>query len=161
VTWREAFRQQALSDYDVFRQLKKLPQLPVCHRLHYLQMATEKLAKSFLLVGDGALNKKSHLVLVPFLRLLVNRPDIRPLLTWGDDPRRFTAYMRKWIIPIAEQIQNLAPGGSHDDVMNSEYPWIDGRKGVICPAAYAFTEFTKEDLIRFATFIENLIKVTS
>jgi hypothetical protein len=54
MTWREAFRQQALSDYAVFRHLTRVADIPVCHRLHYLQMATEKLAKSLLLVGNQA-----------------------------------------------------------------------------------------------------------
>ena len=45
---REAPRQGALSDVNVFRHLTGQADTPVCHPLHSLQMATEKLAKSLL-----------------------------------------------------------------------------------------------------------------
>jgi hypothetical protein len=35
------FLVQAKKDYSVFNLLRKQPELPDCHLLHYLQMATE------------------------------------------------------------------------------------------------------------------------
>ena len=159
MTWREAFRQQALSDYAVFRHLTQQADIPVCHRLHYLQMATEKLAKSLLLVGSNSLDERSHYALVPFLRILPGRPDIRTRLKWADNPKQFKSYIEKKVIPWAVKIQNLVPVGASDR-LNPEYPWLNGRGEVECPAAYDFPEFSKEELIGFATFIDNLIRVT-
>ena len=45
---REALRQEALSDVNAFQHLSGQADTPVCHPLHSLQMATEKLAKSLL-----------------------------------------------------------------------------------------------------------------
>ena len=45
--WSGAFLEQAKSDYEVFRLLNASRQ-SLCHRLHYMQMASEKTAKSFL-----------------------------------------------------------------------------------------------------------------
>lgn len=160
MTWREAFRHQALSDYAVFRHLMSQADIPVCHRLHYLQMATEKLAKSLLLIGSNALEERSHYALVPLLRILPGRPDIRARLKWADNPKQFKTYIEKKVIPWAEKIQNLVPVGASDR-LNPEYPWLNGRGEVECPAAYSFPEFSKEELIGFATFIDNLIRVTS
>jgi hypothetical protein len=37
---------QARSDWDMYELLAGLADVPVCHKLHFLQMACEKLAKS-------------------------------------------------------------------------------------------------------------------
>lgn len=158
MTWKEAFRQQALSDYAVFLHLTRQPEIPICHRLHDLQMATEKLAKSLLLNGSNRLEERSHVVLVPFLRMLPGRPDIRAQLKYGENPKQFKEYVEKKVIPWAEKIQNLVPVGVIER-MNPEYPWLNGCGEVECPAAYDFSEFTKEELIGFATFIAGLFRV--
>jgi hypothetical protein len=41
-----AYLQQGRSDFDIY---KKLVDVPECHRLHYLQMACEKIAKAYRL----------------------------------------------------------------------------------------------------------------
>ena len=48
MTWREAFLEQARSDFAMFDLLNEA-KVPQCHVLHYLQMATEKLAKALSL----------------------------------------------------------------------------------------------------------------
>jgi len=47
--WSKVFLEQASSDWQVYEHLKGT-HFPNCHALHYLQMATEKLAKAYLLV---------------------------------------------------------------------------------------------------------------
>jgi hypothetical protein len=44
--WSDAFLTQARSDWQVFEHLYD-SDFPECHALHYLQMATEKLAKAY------------------------------------------------------------------------------------------------------------------
>jgi hypothetical protein len=43
-TWQLAFLRQARSDWETYQRIDD-PTWPTCHRLHFLQMATEKLAK--------------------------------------------------------------------------------------------------------------------
>ena len=45
----EAFIVQARSDWRVYRILAERNEVPSCHRLHYLQMVCEKLAKAYRL----------------------------------------------------------------------------------------------------------------
>ena len=45
----EAFIAQARSDWRVYRILAERNEVPSCHRLHYLQMVCEKLAKAYRL----------------------------------------------------------------------------------------------------------------
>src|SRR5882724_6463098 len=45
----QAFIAQARSDWLVYRVLTESAEVPLCHRLHYLQMACEKLAKAYRL----------------------------------------------------------------------------------------------------------------
>ena len=45
--WRTAYLEQAKSDYAMLLKLNR-DEAPLCHRLHYLQMTTEKMAKGFL-----------------------------------------------------------------------------------------------------------------
>ena len=47
MTWREGYLQQAESEFSLYRGLNR-GNRPICHQLHYLQMATGKLAKSYL-----------------------------------------------------------------------------------------------------------------
>lgn len=46
-----AFVTQGRSDWDLYKHLSALtkPSFPQCHALHYLQMATEKIAKAYRL----------------------------------------------------------------------------------------------------------------
>ena len=44
--YERAFLAQARSDWNVYRLLSESRE-PSCHALHYLQMATEKLAKAY------------------------------------------------------------------------------------------------------------------
>ena len=47
--YAEAFAAQGRSDWTEYQHLSTLtyPSLPWCHALHYLQMATEKIAKAY------------------------------------------------------------------------------------------------------------------
>jgi hypothetical protein len=56
--WVEAFAEQGKSDlivYEILRNSERNSNLdvPSCHRLHYLQMATEKIAKAYQVAGGN------------------------------------------------------------------------------------------------------------
>ena len=70
---QDLWLRQALSDYNLFRQLRHDRHEP-CHILHYLQMATEKLSKAYLWRA-GHPPPKTHTGFVRFLRALRDRND--------------------------------------------------------------------------------------
>ncbi len=161
MTWAEAFRRQAVSDYQIFKRFSTPnSEVAYCHRLHFLQMATEKLAKSFLIGSASESPKKTHLALVRFLRVLSGNPDIRERLKFGNNPKQFKAYIDR-LIPLAARIEALAPIGGDLERLNPEYPWLGGQNEVICPADHDFHEFAQSDVVRFATFIDQLLNVTT
>lgn len=161
MTWAEAFRRQAVSDYQIFKRFSTArSDVAYCHRLHFLQMATEKLAKSFLIRTDSESPKKTHLVLVRFLRVLSGNPDIRERLKFGNNPKQFKAYIDR-LIPLAARIEALAPIGGDLERLNPEYPWLNAQNEVICPADYDFHQFAPNDVMRFADFIDRLLRVTT
>ena len=45
--WASAFLRQGASDLTVHELLAARDELPLCHALHYLQMACEKIAKAY------------------------------------------------------------------------------------------------------------------
>ena len=61
LTQAEAFRCQADSDFSVFLLLQGHSSVAECHPLHYLQMATEKLAKAIRLrISDANHVGRTH-----------------------------------------------------------------------------------------------------
>ncbi len=56
-SWQEAYARQAGADFETFRQLQKFDDwvFPRCHKLHFLQMACEKLCKAHLCGQDAPL----------------------------------------------------------------------------------------------------------
>ena len=159
MTWAEAFRRQAASDYQVFKQFSGSgSQVAACHQLHFLQMATEKLAKSFLIGNSSEPPKQTHQALVTFLRIVSSRPEIRVRLKFGNDPKQFRAYIDK-LLPLAARIEGLAPAGGKTGRVNPEYPWLNPLQKVVCPADYRFPEFAPNEITRIATFIESLLRI--
>jgi hypothetical protein len=79
--WRTAFLSQARSDWEAY-QKTIASEWPYCHRLHYLQMATEKLSKALLVAGDTKLEDLtgSHAAFVKFMRLISNNRKLKNAL---------------------------------------------------------------------------------
>ena len=113
---QQLFLDQARSDYEIYRRLARQD---VCHRLHYLQMCTEKLSKVWFwrLMSPRA---GGHHTFEPFLRALATsgRADLHRMFGYSN-VRRFAP---QWpvILHLASRIQNLVPGPSNP---NAEYPW--------------------------------------
>ena len=113
----------ARSDFELFEQLRRYGAAE-CHLLHYLQMSTEKLSKSYLW-RKGKTLPKVHTGFPKFLRALLDRSSnelsrISALLGF-----RQASQLDQWVtsvLPLAYQIQNLAPSEARDGP-NPEYPW--------------------------------------
>lgn len=131
-TFAEAFRQQAESDLLAYEALVAT-QLPVSHRLHYLQMWLEKLCKAYLWLPDANEEdlRTRHQVVAAVLPRLISqrwrrlafpqRPDIESLRS------------------ICREVDLLHPqvhdGGRRPD--NVEYPWTSNGQNFI-PSAHRF-----------------------
>lgn len=132
-TFSEAFRLQAESDLIAYESLVPT-NVPVSHRLHYLQMWLEKLCKAYLwLPGAAALELRlRHQVVGAVLPRLI-----------GEKWRRLAAFGQAPPMPairaLCREVDLLHPqvddGGRRPD--NVEYPWDTG--GVVhVPAEYKF-----------------------
>ena len=74
--WRTAFLKQARADYALFRTLEGDGTVPVCHKLHLLQMATEKLAKASL-TPPGQRPLRTHNAFVKFVQAAATNATLR------------------------------------------------------------------------------------
>jgi len=158
MNWREAYLTQALSDYEVFQELNT-GRYPKCHKLHYLQMATEKLAKGFLCSPRGLPPKKTHFAFVRFLKVTKKRPKIRKGLGFGSDHLAYSAYIDS-LLPVAERIEKLVPIGGALDKINAEYPWVDSTRQVHCPCLHTFPDLQKTELVRIQTLVSDLFRIS-
>lgn len=113
------FLVQAKSAFAVYQVLNADSSLHHCHALHYLQMATELLGKAS--AWKNGPTRKTHKSLVPFLRSLASNSKAQDRLGYSGQNEKWSHSIRK-SIPIAENLQKLAPALS-DDGPNAEYPW--------------------------------------
>jgi hypothetical protein len=132
-TWSQAFAAQAASDLSAYEFLAK-KNLPVCHRLHYLQMWLEKLCKAYLWSiaepPDDLLQK--HNVIAKVLPSIVVEHWRRVGL---EKPPNLNL-----IRELCREIDLLQPqirdGNRRPD--NSEYPWLGDSGEIEVPARWRF-----------------------
>jgi hypothetical protein len=132
-----AFIAQARSDFRVYRHLAERPEFAVCHALHYLQMATEKLAKAYRLRDtkspvDELVSK--HTGFAKFIGPFFTA-------TLKDEYRGRDAQLRGIIArsrQLAREIEKLAPAIDRSIVPeNAEYPW-EREDVIVAPCDYGF-----------------------
>ncbi len=133
--WMKAFLEQARSDWQAY-QLVYHSTLPPCHAMHYLQMATEKLAKAALLAGGMKPDdlRNSHLAFTKFLRLAFRNRNLR--FEMGMSGAQIRAHFAS-ALPIADAIERLAPALAGGGV-NPEYPWESPDGVVHTPSNFSF-----------------------
>jgi len=113
------FLVQARTDFEVFKLLCKQSGLPECHALHYLQMATELLAKAH--AWRNGPPPESHRALVPFLQGLSHNRKAQKQLGFERLNENWRSLIKK-SLSFADRIQQLAPALA-DNGPNPEYPW--------------------------------------
>ncbi|MGQ9625938.1 MAG: hypothetical protein ACUVV0_03420 [Anaerolineae bacterium] len=133
--WSDAYLEQARSDWDAFEVICTSP-LPDCHKLHYLQMATEKLGKALLLAGGTDLDvvRGTHRAFTRFLQIAARNHGLQRELNMTGP--QLQAHIQQ-LLPIAYDIERLAPalaGGGP----NAEYPWEAPSGTVNTPVSYGF-----------------------
>lgn len=107
---------QARSDLSAFGLLAGAA---ACHRIHYLQMMTEKLAKAYFW-RQGRAPKKRHNYFVKFMRAVGGRGDVGRAV--GITPAAHWEAYVDGVLPLAQVIEGMAPAEA-DDGPNAEYPW--------------------------------------
>jgi hypothetical protein len=156
MNWHDAYLTQAWSDFQIFREMNS-SRYPNCHALHYLQMATEKIAKGFMSKRSLEPPRKlTHYSLVNFLKASKSQPDWREKLGYGHNFLAYGSYIDS-LLPIAGQIEKLVPEGV--DRINTEYPWINGEGDVDCPCKCDFAFIDKSDLTKFRDLIHRLFQI--
>jgi hypothetical protein len=113
------FLVQAKTDYSVFNLLRKQPELPDCHLLHYLQMATELFGKAWAWKHGPIL--RSHRAFVGFLRSMATNRRAQQQLGYQGRNDSWEHIIRK-SVSLAERIEDLAPALTPNGP-NPEYPW--------------------------------------
>lgn len=132
--WARAYAKQALSDLDAHEKLAKA-NAHKCHRLHFLQMASEKVCKAFLTRHNGHANvRKTHAYVAKHLPRIAREFYLRA------NGSQMPPWQLNYIETLASEIQVLAPACDDGDVRldNSEYPWKDGNGNVQVPSEYSF-----------------------
>lgn len=152
--WRSAYLEQAKSDYAMFILIRD--QAPVCHSLHYLQMATEKLAKGFLTPPGGARYARTHDALIKFMRLSKTRPEFQAACRFNQSSQ-FSAYVDS-LLSMAQQVENLSPEG--EDHPNPEYPW-EIKSVIVIPMEYNFKDLALDNpkMIKLLQFVDDCFKI--
>ena len=136
--WARAFARQALSDLDA-REL--LTDAAKCHRVHYLQMAAEKVCKASVILENGrAAIGNSHAVIERYLPAIA-----RAYLRQRSKSSRNLQVRR--IRQLAREIELLSPalGRNEGRLDNCEYPWQDFRLGIQTPCLHSFPNLDDRD----------------
>ena len=145
----EAFLAQARSDFVVFELLMAQDRqaVPECHALHYLQMATEKLAKAIRLAYGDEFDRYSHVAFSQMLHIL-RRPDVGAGLGWPSWPK-YRAFVTR-LQPLLREIDECNPAVGPQrpgntppqERRNVEYPWpsrdSSGRTLWLAPSGHDF-----------------------
>lgn len=157
MSWYYAFLNQAWSDYQVFQELNE-SRHPNCHKLHYLQMTTEKLAKAGLVeITRNSPPAKVHNGFVRFLQCTKFYPLWKKRLGYEHKKQAYAAYIDR-MIPIADKIEKLAPAISGPSQPNPEYPWSPCVGDVRCPADYDFPEIKRHELGMITALVASLFR---
>jgi len=133
--WQTAFLQQARCDWDAYQRTRQAA-WPSCHRLLFLQMATEKLSKALLVGGHSKLETiaQSHAAFVNFMRVVGDNRKLQEAL--GMKKAQLRARFKR-LLPLAYEIELLAPALARGGP-NPEYPWQDSSDKILAPVAYPF-----------------------
>jgi len=139
--WAKAYAQQSASDFLVYEELSAHSaalNIDQCHRLHYLQMALEKIAKAYEFRDRETSEDKlrgSHVAFSKFIGAYLASPRVKEEYRGRDAQlTRFTQSARN----LAREIEKLAPAVDRkQSPQNAEYPWEwDDKVEVPCHYKY-------------------------
>lgn len=136
--WARAYARQASSDWDLWLHLNGDASTPRCQALHFLQMATEKIAKAYRFRDtetkqDDLLTR--HVGFQKFIRVFLSSPRVTQEF---DDRTAQLKNLRAQCNQLAGEVEKLAPAVDRTGrPQNAEYPWCDG-DDLTVPRDYEF-----------------------
>lgn len=136
--WARAFARQSDADFKTWEYLRDKQEVPLCHRLLFLQMACEKLCKAHLIVvgSDPDKIQSSHAYIAKQLPSIVKQLTARMEGNLKGGRRLLQAAHQ-----IASEIEVLNPAvdrnGQRPD--NCEYPWEDHGHIIHSPLDWTFS----------------------
>lgn len=137
--YARAFLLQARADWAVYELLSRADELPRCHALHYLQMASEKIAKAYRVRDTAAEVKdltKHHTGFVKFMNQYLLSPRFKERYEGKDASLQA---LRRDAVRLARAVERLAPGVDGDTTPeNAEYPWLAGER-VVAPCEWPYS----------------------
>jgi hypothetical protein len=141
--WSRAFASQALSDLDLHSLLMQA-NAAKCHRLHFLQMAAEKVCKAFLIQANGFDSLKlTHTVIEKNLPLVLRRQLAKENYSSAVLKARL-----KQVRLLGREVELASPAcdeaGARTD--NSEYPWLMTAGTVQTPHLYSFPNIDDQSI---------------
>ena len=135
--WTAAYARMAQADFNTWKVLQNLSEVPDCQKLLFLQMACEKLTKAHLC--DSGTNPESlqtsHAFTAKTLPVVIRQQLSRV---------RSKVKNRQWVAAcskhLAEEIALLAPAVKRDGQRpdNCEYPWQDSMGQLHVPLDWEF-----------------------
>ncbi len=132
----DAYAEQSRSDFTVYSV--HLQRVEECHRLHFLQMACEKIAKAYRLRDTESFTEDdlySHVVFSKFILGFLKARQLKERFRSRDAKRR---HIERYARGLAASIERLAPAVDRDRTPeNAEYPWVSGG-AVFVPARHGF-----------------------
>lgn len=138
IAWAKAYARQSLSDFKVFEFLSNSEGIEECHRLHFLQMACEKIAKAYRFRDTTKGSEDlltSHVGFSTFLRIYLNST------VFQSDYRDRDALFRgvsQFSLALAREIERLAPAVDREAFpCNVEYPWEE-YDTIFMPCAFTY-----------------------
>ena len=156
MTWREAFLAQARHEHAIYVQFSQRG-AAMADQLHYLQMATEKLARGYLAhPSDPEPPETTHAGFIRLLQQIKADPPLRRRLGFTNS-RVFSAFVDS-LLDLAGKVQALAPAIAGTTRPNPEYPWVDSKsKAILVPFQFQSSELGEFKNAR-ATKLLNLVR---
>jgi hypothetical protein len=137
----DAYAEQSRSDFLMYDVVLK--DTEECHRLHYLQMACEKIAKAYRLRDTQSFSQEdlySHVVFSKFITNYLKSPGIKRRYHQQESRRR---QIERYAHTLSVEIETLAPAVARDITpANAEYPWLIGET-VSVPCRHHYPVWTR------------------
>ncbi len=92
----------------MFRRISGRADFALCQQLHYLQVATQKLARAYLSSPRGDPPPRTHPALSRFLRLRKGRPELRQRMGYGGNYVACCAYIDS-LMNVATRVESRRP----------------------------------------------------
>lgn len=153
--WSRAYAKQGASDLSTYQVLRER-QVHPCHWLHYLQMASEKIAKAHQFrhtYKDIESLLTQHQGLIEFINTYYRSPEMKARFAGREEQLRS---MQRDLTAFAAELQKLAPAVDREkSPSNAEYPWSNGvTLTVPCEHTYAMSASFSQDVRR--RFVQTL-----